>query len=63
MVTGGVGTWGESLDADTQHAVTLHNTIHDVESGEHCSEHGVRPVEMRLTGVAEVVLASAGIWP
>jgi len=58
-----VGTGSSSLDTDAQHAVPLHDAIHDVEPGQHRTEHGVRAVEMRLTGVAQVVLTAAGIGP
>ena len=58
-----VGARSGSQDTDAHHPVTLHDAIHDVESGEHRAKHGVRTVEMRLTGVTEVILASTGIGP
>ena len=58
-----VGAMSRSQNTDAHHPVTLHDAIHDVEPGEHRAKHGVRPVEMRLTGVTEVVLASTGIGP
>lgn len=52
-----------SLNANPEHTITLYNTVHHVKAGEYAPKDSVRPIEMWLACMTEVVLAATGIRP
>ena len=54
---------GTSLNANPEHTIALDNTVHHVKAGEYAPKDGVRPIEMWLARMTEVILAATGIRP